>query len=99
MGKKESAPEVTPEIPAEEGRPLWQAALAAHQASMPLFTCSVIVATTTGGALGFGGKKTTRIERFSPDKLLVAIESIGWRLEQTDHIWIQPDSHLTSATA
>jgi len=85
------------ELPRAEGEPIWQAAVEAHHAGASIFTCAVIVTTTSGGALGTGGKMTTKLKHFSPDSLLAAIEAAGWDLASADHVWMQT-SHNAMAT-
>jgi hypothetical protein len=53
-------------VPEDEGRLVWDAAVAAHQQGQTLFECAVIVGFTTGSALGLGGKKSTANRRFDP---------------------------------
>lgn len=78
-------------VPEEEGRPIYEAAQQARAAGRRVFTCTVTVGFTSGSGLGIGGKKTTRYDRWDPATLIEAIEGLGWRLDNLDHIWVQTE--------
>lgn len=94
FGRKQEQETSAPEgdsVPQSEVQPIHEAALRAREAGRRIFTCSVIVAVTTGSGLGLGGKKTTRAERWDPSLLIEAVEALGWNLERLDHVWQQTE--------
>jgi hypothetical protein len=79
------------EVPADEGRPIWEAAARAREDGRKIFTCEVTVSFTTGSGMGLGGKKTTTVKRWDPAYLVESIEALGWRLDRLDHVWQQTE--------
>jgi hypothetical protein len=78
-------------VPAEEGRPIYEAALRARDIGRRIFTCAVTVGFSSGSGMGLGGKKTTKTRRWDTSTLIEAIEDLGWHLEHMDHVWIQTE--------
>lgn len=93
FGKRTSEPTdgLDDPVPAEEGRPIYEAALRARDIGRRIFTCAVTVGFSSGSGMGFGGKKTSKTQRWDPSTLIEAIEDLGWRLENMDHVWIQTE--------
>jgi hypothetical protein len=84
------------EVPAEEARDIIEEATRARAAGRRIFTCAVTVGFSSGSGVGFGGKKTTRMDRWDPAAVIENVESLGWRLEHLNHVWEQTE-HNTAA--
>lgn len=74
---RRSSNETQNEIPLEEGQPVVGAATRAHFENRRIFTCAVTVEYSSGGGVGFGGKKTTILKTWDPSTLIEQIESSG----------------------
>lgn len=84
-------------VPDEEGRLLWEAARDAYVDGRSIFTCAVTVTETTGSGVG-SGRKGTRFQDWSVAELVEAVESLGWKLADIDHVWVHTE-HNTALGA
>ncbi|HWS39607.1 MAG TPA: hypothetical protein VN408_43530 [Actinoplanes sp.] len=82
-------------VPAEEGLPIYEAAVQAANSGRAVFTCAVTVGFSTGSGMGFGGKKTSNLRLWDSGELIEAIEKLGWRLDRCDHVWAQTEQGAT----
>src|SRR3954466_12853210 len=89
----------TQPVPAEEGRPIWEAAEQARQGGAHRFGASTLAAVTSGSALGMGGRKTTGIDRWDLGPLIESIEALGWRLDHLEHVWAQTEHNAALGKA
>lgn len=56
-------------------------------AGAPLFFCALVVSEVQGHLLT--SKARPKPRQFGPAAVLAAVESLGWRLEHVDHVWVQ----------
>lgn len=76
-------------VPADEAEPILRDAEVLRAEGVHVYACAVLIAHTSGGGAGTGGKWTTKISRFNPSWLIEQLERSGWRLENIDHVWMQ----------
>ena len=70
------------------GKPIHDAAIDAHRSGRMFFTCVLVEAQYDAAQLKVS-QRATDTRRFAPDELLGAIESTGWRLEHSAHVFVE----------
>lgn len=101
MARREADQTLSPtvvEVPSEVGKPLWQAARAARAADAPIFTCSITLHEVRNSSMKLSTKPQKSTE-YSPDRLLAAIEALGWTLNFVDHVWVPAASYQAGSAS
>jgi hypothetical protein len=86
------------ELPPEVGKPLYDAAARAHAERRPVWSCVVTVADFVGAPIK-ATHRPTSTDRVSTDELLAAVESLGWRLEHVNHVYVQTTTSTNAGFA